>query len=111
MKSLLLALAVVAAPSAALASGAESQFRSECAAKHQVAAKGASNEYTFAYHKGQLRGEARPGKALPCSEGQYNAYVASLDPARVMAANPTAAGKPGTEEHVFSYKKGKLAPQ
>ncbi len=110
MKSLLLALAV-ASPSLALAAGAEAQFRSECAAKHQVSAKAAANEYTFAYHKGQLRGEARPGKALPCSEGQYSAYVASLDPARVMAANPTAAGKPGAEEHVFSYKKGKLAPQ
>jgi hypothetical protein len=37
--------------------------------------------------------------------------VASLDPARVMAMNPTAAGKPAAEEHVFSYKKGKLAAQ
>jgi hypothetical protein len=29
----------------------------------------------------------------------------------VMAMNPTAAGKPAAEEHVFSYKKGKLAAQ
>jgi hypothetical protein len=107
MKSLLIALLL--APALSLAAGAEAQFRSECAAKHQVAAKGSANEYTFAYHKGQLRGEARPGKTLPCSEGQYSAYVASLDPARVMAANPTAVGKPAIEEHVFSFKKGKLA--
>jgi hypothetical protein len=26
----------------------------------------------------------------------------------VMAANPTAAGKPVVEEHQFSYRKGKL---
>lgn len=109
MKTLLIAL--LAAPALALASGADVQLRRECAAKHKVAAKPAANEFTFAYHQGKLRGEARPGKALPCTEGQYNAYVASLDPARVLAANPTAAGKPGVEEHVFSYKKGKLAPQ
>jgi len=109
MKQLLIAL--LAAPALALAGSGDATLRAECAAKHKVAATKAANEYTFAYHQGKLRGEAKPGKALACSEGQYTAYVASLDPARVMALNPTAAGKPGVEEHVFSYKKGKLAPQ
>lgn len=109
MKPVRLALiALIAAPALALASG-EATLRAECASKHKVAA--AKGEYTFAYHQGKLRGEAQQGKALACSEGQYSAYVASLDPARVMAMNPTAAGKPGAEEHVFSYKKGKLAAQ
>lgn len=113
MKATLL-IALLTAPALALAAGPDAALRAECAAKHKVAVKSSSasgSEYTFAYHKGQLRGEAQAGKALPCSEGQYNAYVASLDPARLMAANPTAAGKPASEEHVFSYKKGKLAPQ
>lgn len=109
MKALLIAL--LAAPAMTLAAGADTQLRSECAAKHKVAAKSGANEFTFAYHQGKLRGEVQAGKALACTEGQYQSYVASLDPARVMAANPTAAGKPGAEEHVFSYKKGKLAPQ
>lgn len=109
MKTLLIAL--LAAPALALAAGPDAQLRAECAVQHKVAVKPSANEYTFAYHKGQLRGEARAGKNVPCSEGQYKAYVASLDPARMLAANPTAAGKPGAEEHVFSYKKGKLAAQ
>lgn len=113
MKTSLL-IALLTAPVLALAAGPDAALRAECASKHKVALKSSSasaNEFTFAYHKGQLRGEAQAGKALPCTEGQYNAYVASLDPARLMAANPTAAGKPAAEEHVFSYKKGKLAPQ
>lgn len=100
-------IALLAAPALALAASPDAQLRAECAAQHPVAAK--SDEYTFAYHQGKLRGEAKPGQAVACSEGQYTAFVASLDPARVMAANPTAAGKPAAEEHVFSYKKGKLA--
>lgn len=109
MKQLFIALLV--APALALAGNGEATLRAECAGKHKVAAKASANEYTFAYHQGKLRGEAVPGKALACSEGQYSAYVASLDPARVMALNPTAAGKPAAEEHSFSYKKGKLVAQ
>lgn len=107
MKSLLIAL--LAVPAIALAGGADATLRAECAAKHKVAAK--PNEHTFAYHQGKLRGEVQPGKSVACTEGQYTAFVASLDPARVMALNPTAAGKPGVEEHSFSYKKGKLVGQ
>jgi hypothetical protein len=106
-------IALLTAPALALASNGEATLRAECAAKNPVStsAKAGRNEYTFAYHKGSLRGEVVRGKKLPCAEGQYTAYVASLDPARVMAMNPTAAGKPAAEEHVFSYKKGKLAAQ
>ncbi len=107
MKSLLIAL--IAAPALALAGTGEATLRAECATKHQVAAN--AGEHTFSYHQGKLRGEVQPGKALACTDGQYTAYVASLDPARVMALNPTAAGKPGVEEHNFSYKKGKLVAQ
>lgn len=108
MKSLSF-IALLAAPAIALAGSGDAQLRAECATKNKVAAK--PNEYTFAYHQGKLRGEAQPGKALACTEGQYTAYVASLDPARVMAMNPSAAGKPAVEEHSFSYKKGKLVGQ
>lgn len=105
--SLLASFALAA--SAAQAADAE-VLRAECAARHQVALKsGAANEHVFVYHRGELRGELQPGQALPCSAGQYQAYVASLDPARLMALQPTAAGKlSAIEEHVFTYKKGVL---
>lgn len=104
-------LAVAAMPTLALASG-DATLRAECAAKHGVDVKpAAANEHVFVYHQGKLRGEVQPGQSLPCSEGQYSAYLARLDPAHVLAANPTAAGKPAVEEHVFTYKKGVLKQQ
>ncbi len=107
-KFALISLLAAAMPSLALASG-DAALRAECASKHTVDVKpAAANEYVFVYHQGKLRGEAQPGQSLPCSEGQYSAYLARLDPARVLAANPTAAGKPAVEEHVFTYKKGVL---
>lgn len=106
MKALFVTL--LAAPVLALAGGADAQLRAECAAKNKVAAK--PGEYTYAYHQGKLRGEARPGKTLACSDGQFSSYVASVDPARLMEMNPTAAGR-ASNEHVFTYKKGKLADQ
>ena len=85
-------------------------LRTECAAQHEVTLKaGAANEHVFVYHRGELRGELQPGQALPCSPSQYSAYVASLDPARVMALQPTAAGKAvAIDEYVFTYRKGVL---
>lgn len=72
-------------------------LRAECAAKHapRFEAKAAeANEYRFAYYRGQYRGEAQAGQRLDCSEGQYAAYLNTLDPTRVMSAYPTAAGRP-----------------
>jgi hypothetical protein len=110
MKALFVSLLVSLASTPALAVVNENVLRSECAAKNPVkVTKAAVSEYQFVYYKGVLRGEVRKGKTLPCAEAQYEAYVASLDPARVMALNPTAAGgKPVVEEFSFSYKKGKL---
>jgi hypothetical protein len=75
-------------------------LRSECAAKNPVKlasqAKGA-NEYHFVYHKAEYRGEQRAGKPLACAESQYAAYLDQADPARVMSAYPTAAGRPGAK--------------
>ena len=96
-------------PLTAFAASGDAALRSECAAKNPVAVTAAgTNEFQFNYHKGELRGEARRGAKVACSEGQFNQYLASLDPAKVLAANPTAAGKPAVEEHQFSYRKGKL---
>lgn len=71
-------------------------LRAECAAQHTVSFDGAreDNEYRFVYAKGQLRGEYTEGKALKCTEAQYVAYLDNADPARVMSAYPTAAGRP-----------------
>jgi len=70
-------------------------LKSECAAKYETASDlktAASNEFHFVYAKGEYKGEAQAGKVLPCTEKQLVAYMETADPARVMAANPTAAG-------------------
>lgn len=86
------ALIALLAPMAAFAASDQS-LRTECSTRATSA-----NEYEFVYSKGKLG----------CNERQYNQYLASLDPAMVMGANPTAAGKPAVEEHKFTYSKGKL---
>ena len=72
-------------------------LKSECAAKYDSAkdlkVASNSNEYQFVYAKGEYKGEAQAGKVLPCTEKQFVAYLETADPSRVMAANPTAAGK------------------
>lgn len=76
-------------------------LRAECAARHEPrfeARAPEANEYRFAYYKGQYRGEAQAGQRLDCSEGQYAAYLDTLDPTRVMAAYPTAAGRPRAKQ-------------
>jgi hypothetical protein len=102
MKRTLIAAALAAAATAsfahtdkAAASAAET-LRSDCAASHavKVAAPAAANEYTFAYHKGELRGEVTAqNKNVDCSASQYAAYLNKADPMQVMQAHPTAAGK------------------
>jgi hypothetical protein len=72
-------------------------LKGECAAKYadKLDVKAAQeNEYHFVYAKGEYKGEAKAGKALPCTEKQYVAYLETVDPTRVMAAYPTAAGRP-----------------
>ena len=72
-------------------------LRTECATKYSAKLDtkddGASS-YHFVYAKGEYKGEAQSGKALPCTEGQYAAYLDTQDPTRVMSAYPTAAGRP-----------------
>jgi len=74
-------------------------LKSECAAKHSTKADVASSadEYHFVYSKGEYRGEAEAGKDLPCTERQYVAYLETVSPDRVMAAYPTAAGRPAVK--------------
>lgn len=88
------ALSCLAVP--AWAQATPEGLRAECAAKHQpqLDAKVAANEHRFVYYKGQYRGEQQAGQTLPCAEAQYAAYLDKLDPARVMSAYPTAAGRP-----------------
>lgn len=108
---LAVALGAGAAAYAAEPSG-DVALRAECAAAHAPSGTAAADAHVFVYHQGQLRGEQQPGQSLPCSDKQYQAFVARLDPARVLALNPTAAGaKPAVDEHVFSYKKGVLKQQ
>lgn len=101
MKFLIPAIAAVAVFGAQAANNAtpeQAELRAECAKSYSdtssAAMPKASNEYQFVYVNGKYKGEAKPGKLLPCTEGQYAAYLDKADPTKVMAAYPTAAGRP-----------------
>lgn len=97
MKNILCAAALAALGASVWAQTTPATLRAECAAKHQppqAAQPQAANEYRFVFYKGQYRGEQRAGQSLPCVEAQYVAYLDTQDPARVMSAYPTAAGRP-----------------
>ena len=69
-----------------------------------IAAPVASNEYQFVYANGKYKGEAKPGKLLACTEGQYAAYLDKADPAKVMSAYPTAAGRPAAKKKAEPFR-------
>ena len=102
MKFLIPALAAFtafAAQAANTATPEQAELRAECAKSYtdtsSVAMPAASNEYQFVYVNGKSKGEAKPGKLLPCTSEQYAADLDNkADPAKVMAADPTAAGRP-----------------
>ncbi|MFT7723008.1 MAG: hypothetical protein QM788_09280 [Roseateles sp.] len=102
MKFLIPALAAALACSAQAGSNAspeQAELRAECARSYSSTSSidmpVAANEYQFVYAGGKYKGEARPGRLLPCTSQQYAAYLDSkADPAKVMAAYPTAAGRP-----------------
>jgi len=81
----------------------QAELRAECANSYSdtssISTPVAANEYQFVYSNGKYKGEARPGKLLPCTSQQYAAYLDNkADPAKVMAAYPTAAGRPTTKK-------------
>jgi hypothetical protein len=104
MKFLIPALAAATAfiGSAQAASNAtpeQAELRAECAKSYSdtssISTPVAANEYQFVYANGKYKGEARPGKLLACTADQYAAYLDNkADPTKVMAAYPTAAGRP-----------------
>ena len=101
MKFILPALAATTAFSAQAGSATpeQAELRAECAKSYSdtssVALPMVANEYQFVYSGGKYKGEAKPGKLLPCTSQQYAAYLDNkADPSKVMAAYPTAAGRP-----------------
>lgn len=104
MKFLIPALAAFTAfaGSAAQAAGntpEQAELRAECAKSYSdtssISTPVAANEYQFVYANGKYKGEAKPGKLLACTSDQYAAYLDNkADPSKVMAAYPTAAGRP-----------------
>lgn len=102
MKFLIPALAAVTAFAAQAGSGTtpeQAELRAECAKSYSdtsnIVLPAAANEYQFVYSSGKYKGEAKPGKLLPCTSRQYAAYLDNkADPSKVMAAYPTAAGRP-----------------
>jgi len=101
MKFLITALFAVASVGAQAANNAtpeQAELRAECAKSYSDTSSAAmpagSSDYQFVYANGKYKGEAKPGKLLPCTEGQYAAYLDKADPSKVMAAYPTAAGRP-----------------
>lgn len=106
MKFLIPAVAAVAAFAAQAADKStpeQAELRAECAqsysATSSISTPVAANEFQFVYANGKYKGEARPGKLLPCTSQQYAAYLDNkADPAKVMTAYPTAAGRPTTKK-------------
>ncbi len=102
MKYLIASLAALAsfgAQAAGSATPEQAELRAECAKSYvdtsSMAMPAASNEYQFVYSHGKYKGEAKPGKLLACTQDQYAAYLDNkADPSKVMAAYPTAAGRP-----------------
>jgi len=111
MKFLIPAFAVVTAFAAQAGNNAtpeQAELRAECAKSYtdtsSVTAPVASNEYQFVYSEGKYKGEAKANKLLPCTEQQYAAYLDKADPAKVMAAYPTAAGRPTAKKKAEPFR-------
>ncbi|HEY4080468.1 MAG TPA: hypothetical protein VGM81_07215 [Burkholderiaceae bacterium] len=98
MKTFLLALTLGSL--ATVAAAADSKYYSpEITALHtECAAKYYANEYKdkadYAKEKDAYAKNEYSGAKSECSEQQYAAYLEGVDPARVMAAYPSAAGRP-----------------
>lgn len=114
MKFLITAFAAVtafagtAAQAANNATPEQSELRAECAKSYEttssIGTPVAANEYQFVYANGKYKGEAKPGKLLPCTNDQYAAYLDKADPAKVMAAYPTAAGRPTAKKKAEPFR-------
>lgn len=112
MKFLIPALAAVTALAAHAGNKAtpeQAELRAECAKSYSdtssIATPVSANEYQFVYANGKYKGEAKPGKLLACTEQQYAAYLDNkADPAKVMAAYPTAAGRPTTKKKAEPFR-------
>jgi hypothetical protein len=103
MKRTVIALLLAPLAAASWAASPEATaLRAECAAKLSPGSQeqGASSEHQFVYRKGEYRGETQGGKFVGCSDAQYSSYLASVDPARVMSAHPTAAGRPNIKPNI-----------
>jgi hypothetical protein len=106
MKLIVSSLALFAAfgVQAATATAPEqAELRAECAKSYTESSSmpmpTASNEYQFVYSNGKYKGEAKPGKLLPCTSQQYAVYLdTKADPSKVMSAYPTAAGRPTSKQ-------------
>ena len=106
MKFLIPALAAVTAFAAQAANNTtpeQAELKAECAnsysATSSITTPVAANECQFVYANGKYKGEAKPGKLLACTSQQYAAYLDNkADPAKVMTAYPTAAGRPTTKK-------------
>lgn len=112
MKFLIPALAAFTAFAAQAANNAtpeQAELRAECAQSYSetssISTPVAANEYQFVYAGGKFKGEAKPGKLLPCTSQQYAAYLDNkADPSKVMAAYPTAAGRPTAKKKAEPFR-------
>ena len=112
MKTLLIAFSLGTLCCAAAAGDAHyyspeiTALRGECAAKYYANEYRGKDAYAKdakdAYSKDSYDKGSYGGAKSECSEQQYASYLETADPARVMAAYPSAAGKPG-------YKKDATA--
>jgi hypothetical protein len=100
MKTVLISLSAAFLASAAMAATPVNRdvvaLRYECA--QQQAAKRAEQlkdgkTFVFVYQDGKYKGEVTESELVECSGKQYAAFLSTVDPVRLQAAYPTAAGR------------------
>jgi hypothetical protein len=117
MKLLMTVLCVLSVASAQAADNSavvQDQLRAECAKSYvEYGGKYAgAQHYDASYAKEAGGGYYRYGERSyrACSEAQYSAYLEKADPAKVMAAYPTAAGRPGYKKDTKPDDKTPVKP-
>ena len=105
MKTLLIALAFGAAAGVAGAASESIAYSPEVTAlRYECAAKYYPTEYASRYYSQQAYDKGEYAGKSQCSDQQYSSYLETVDPTRVMAAYPSAAGKPPGYKYDKAYK-------
>ena len=94
MKTTLIALVLGSVAGLAGASGPAPYSAEVMSLRYECSAKYYPTEYSSRYYSQQSYDKGEYAGKSQCSDPQYAAYLETVDPGRVMAAYPSAAGQP-----------------